>query len=84
MALHIESYRGIEFVRISSLSKDEQKQVWDSFERGKIIKIVTSESLMNDCILINDFADWQAKSRHQTPDNSVPNHPAMVGKLAFE
>lgn len=84
MGMNIERYKGIEFVRISSMSKEQQLQVWESFERGKIIKIVTGDSLMNDCILYNDFAAWQAKSQVKTVNESPAHRPDMLGKLAFE
>lgn len=84
MGMNIERYKGIEFVRISSMSKEQQLQVWESFERGKIIKIVTGDSLMNDCILYNDFAAWQAKSQAKGVTESPGHRPDMLGKLAFE
>jgi hypothetical protein len=86
MGLNVEQFRGIQFVRISSMSKDQQEQVWNSFDREKIIKIVKDESLLNDCILFTDFTTWQADQRMSgiaiTPGK--PEYPAAIGKLAFE
>ncbi len=84
MGMNIERYKGIEFVRISSMPKEQQRQVWESFERGKIIKIVTGDSLMNDCILYNDFAAWQAKSQSKEASTTSADRQGMLGKLAFE
>jgi len=84
MGTKIERYKGIEFVRISSMPRELQHKFWESFEREKIIKIVTEESLMNDCILYTDFAAWQisqSKAPLQQPQHPIP-HP--VGKLAFK
>ena len=87
MGLTIENFKGIEFVRISSLPKDQQENVWQSFQRDKIIKILKDQALMNDCILYRDYAAWQSK---QTPSpapivGSAPRSiTAPIGKLAFE
>jgi len=83
MGLNIEQHKGIEFVRISSLPKQQQQQLWESFERDKIIKIVRDQALMNDCILYRDFAAWQAKEQAPTP-NHPTTYRAGLGKLAFE
>ncbi len=83
MGMNVERYKGIEFVRISSLPKEQQNQVWASFERDKIIKIIRDESLLNDCILVHDFAAWQAQFQAPTPQQPSSNTP-ILGKLAFE
>lgn len=68
----VENFRGIEFVRISSLSKEQQGQVWDSFDHDKIIKIMKDKSLMNDCILYADFQKWEATRRTAEPNGQAP------------
>lgn len=83
MGMNVERYKGIEFVRISSLPKEQQNQVWASFEREKIIKIVRDQSLLNDCILYDDFAAWQARSQAPAPEQPASHNP-ILGKLAFE
>jgi hypothetical protein len=83
MGMNVERFKGIEFVRISSLPKEQQKQVWASFEREKIIKIVRDQSLMNDCILVHDFAAWQAQFQVPAPEQPSGHNP-ILGKLAFE
>jgi hypothetical protein len=83
MGMNVERYKGIEFVRISSLPKEQQNQVWASFERDKIIKIIRDESLLNDCILVNDFAAWQAQFQAPAPEQPSSHNP-ILGKLAFE
>lgn len=83
MGMNVEHYKGIEFVRISSLPKEQQNQVWASFERDKIIKIVRDKSLMNDCILYHDFTAWQAQFQPPTAPQPSSNNP-ILGKLAFE
>lgn len=86
--MNVERFKGIEFVRISSMPKDQQARVWESFEREKIFKIVTDQSLLNDCILYNDFAAWEAKQPSKTQEQPSSNKDILfkssLGKLAFE
>ena len=86
MGMNVEQFRGIQFVRISSMSKAQQEQVWDSFDQEKIIKIIKDEALMNDCILYSDYAAWQSglPKPSVVSEPSKPAFPAVVGKLAFE
>ena len=87
MGAAIENFKGIEFVRISSMPKDQQEKVWQSFEKEKIIKIIKDQSLMNDCILVSDFSAWQSKQlaiqQHPVARTSHPT-VSRLGKLAFE
>ncbi len=53
-----EIYKGIEFVRISSLPEDQRAVIWQSLERDKVIKILKADSLLNDCILYTDYIEW--------------------------
>ena len=83
MGMTVERFKGIEFIRISSLSKDQQQQVWTTFDRNKIIKIVRDQSLMNDCILYSDFIAWKALPPPAAHASSEVMQPTL-GKLAFE
>lgn len=83
----IENFRGIEFVRISSMPKDEQEKIWSSFEHEKIIKIVKDQSLMNDCILYPDFEAWKTRQTADQQKTASPQRRSVgqiLGKLAFE
>lgn len=86
MGAKIEQYKGIEFVRISSMPREQQLKVWESFDREKIIKIVTQESLMNDCIQYSDFASWQSTQANISRQPSTAQEPigSPLGKLAFK
>lgn len=83
MGATVERFKGIEFVRISSLTKDQQQQLWTSFDRDKIIKIVRDQSLLNDCILYSDFVAWKSHQPTPTPSAAADLRPTL-GKLAFE
>jgi adenosyl cobinamide kinase/adenosyl cobinamide phosphate guanylyltransferase len=91
MAMTIENFRGIEFVRISSMPKEQQEKVWNSFEKERIIKIIKDKALMNDCILYKDFTVWQSKQLSAAPQKSQSSQNSNsqvatlpIGKLAFE
>ncbi len=59
----LENFKGIEFVRISSLPEEQKQRIWQSFQHDKIIKIVKDQALMNDCILYNDYLSWLKKNQ---------------------
>jgi hypothetical protein len=67
MKIASEVYKGIEFVRISSLDANEKMNIWQTIERGKIIKILRDNELLNDCIQYHDYVSWAKKNQ---------NHPA--------
>lgn len=58
MKVACEQYKGITFVRIASLPEKQKEQFWISFDKEKIIKILKEGTLLNDCILFNDYSDW--------------------------
>lgn len=58
--MRIETYKGIAFVRISEMPKEEQSQVFQTLERDKIIKILRDRELLNDCIQLADYEHWAA------------------------
>jgi hypothetical protein len=59
----LENFKGIEFVRISSLPAEQKEKIWQSFQHDKIIKIVKDTTLLNDCILYNDYVSWLDSQR---------------------
>lgn len=81
-----ENFKGIEFVRISSLPEDQREKIWQSFQHDKIIKIVKDKALMNDCILYQDYISWLSQPQtvpiQSTPASTSPL-PAFA-KLAFK
>lgn len=60
----LENFKGIEFVRISSLPVEQKERIWQSFQHDKIIKIVKGKTLLNDCILYNDYVSWLDSQRN--------------------
>jgi hypothetical protein len=56
-----EIYKGIEFVRISKLPKDQSERIYASFPKDKIIKILQDEVLLRDCIQYHEYLEWVRK-----------------------
>lgn len=88
MNLLPEVYRGIEYIRISSLSQEEKEMIWSTFPQDKIIKIVRDKAVLNDCILYHDFVAWAAVPHQAKPIVAASsNGSALEGvfiKLAFK
>lgn len=51
-------YKGIDYVRLSVLPKEEQNQIMNWLNSDTKIKIQTEAELMDDCILFKDYAHW--------------------------
>ena len=78
MGAKSENFKGIEFVRISSLPEDQKEKIWRSFQTDKIIKIVKDQALMNDCILYQDYVSWLSQNQvaitKSTPSTPLATH----------
>ena len=80
-----ENFKGIEFVRISSLPEDQKERIWQSFQHDKIIKIVKDQALLNDCILYHDYVSWLSQQQSSVTQSSAPSAPLPTfAKLAFK
>ncbi len=66
MRTNVEIYKGIEFVRISSLTEIQKAIFWQTFDKKKIIKILKNDALLNDCIQHQDYSEWMTK--HFNPE----------------
>jgi hypothetical protein len=64
-----ENYKGIKFVRISSLPQEQKAQIWNSFNINLIIKILKGETLLNDCLEYKHYVSWYEKI--YAPQNNV-------------
>lgn len=53
-----ENYKGIKFVRISSLPADQKSQIWSSFNINLVIKILKGDALLNDCLEYKHYVAW--------------------------
>ena len=61
-------YKGIEYVRLSSMTKSEQERFQQSFNPNLYIKILIGEEIVHDCIQYKDYINWYTnafpKSQH--------------------
>ena len=81
-----ENFKGIEFVRISSLPEDIRQKIWNSFQQDKIIKIVKDQDVLIDCILYKDYVSWldQAQVRSSKPSTQASTIQDAFPKLVFK
>lgn len=84
-----ENYKGIEFVRISTLPEDQKQLIWTSLKRDKIIRILKNDCLLNDCVQVRDYEAWYTENYFvKVNESSInsPQHPTKQTdyKLAFK
>jgi len=71
-----ETYKGIEFVRISNLPDDQKNNIRQTIGDSKIIKILRGKELLHDCVQVNDYAMWMKENFNKrislTTDHQIP------------
>jgi hypothetical protein len=55
-------YKGIEFIRISSLPADQQAAMKENFDTELFIKILINETVVSDCVQYKDYSAWYASN----------------------
>jgi hypothetical protein len=58
MLIEPEHYKGISFVRISMLPTEQKSKIRESLSRELIVKILLDNTLVNDCIVYDDYVSW--------------------------
>jgi hypothetical protein len=53
-----ENYKGIKFVRISSLPAEQKNIIWKSIDHNSVIKILKEETLINDGLQYKHYVSW--------------------------
>ncbi|HCW06379.1 MAG TPA: hypothetical protein DGG95_03325 [Cytophagales bacterium] len=53
-----ESYRGISFIRISSLPLEQKKKIKQTIDQQLIIKIKREDLILADCVQYNHYLSW--------------------------
>ncbi len=51
-------YKGIEYVQLSSLPREQQENFKHNFNQELIIKIKIGDKIISDCILYKDYTTW--------------------------
>jgi len=77
-----EIYKGIEFVRISNLPKEQSEKIFAAFPKEKIIKILRDEVILKDCIQYHEYQDW-VKAMYQKQRDPVMNKPESTVSSSF-
>ena len=80
----IETYKGIEFVRISDMPKEHQALVHQSFDKSKIIKILRDKELLNDCIQTAHYREWLGTIRKTEQESPAASPVLGELRLAFK
>lgn len=78
-----EIYKGIEFVRLSNLPKEQSERINASLPKEKIIKILRDEVILKDCVQYRDYLEWYSES-YQVTINVVANKTEGVRTNSFQ
>jgi len=85
MTAAIENYKGIEFVRISTLPEDQRKMISTSPFQHKVIKILRDKELLDDCLSYDHYIEWYNQSYKTVSTNSPqPAERPKELRLAFK
>ena len=82
--MNFETYKGIEFVRISALPEDEQAIIHKTLDEAKIIKILRDNELLNDCVQSRDYQEWKGARKQVVASTPAPEGLVKELKLAFK
>jgi hypothetical protein len=83
--MNFESYKGINYVRISSLPLEEQVLIHKTLDNTKIIKILRERELLKDCVQTHHYKEWKgiaAQSNELKPATAAPLVSEL--RLAFK
>jgi len=76
MLIEPEHYKGILFVRISSLPGEQKRVIRENYSRESIVKILKDNLLLSDCILYDDYVKWYKQIHAQKTINTNKQIPA--------
>lgn len=82
--MRIETYKGIEFVRISDMPEEMQARIHSTIDKSKIIKILRDSELLNDCIQATDYQEWASLQKKPAGENSPATEMVNELRLAFK
>ena len=68
-----EQYKGISYVRISTLPIEQRAKIRHSYKREAIIKILKDNALINDCIIYDDYVQWYNAERKNRGEIITPH-----------
>lgn len=79
-----EHYKGIIYVRISTLPGDQKIKIRESYNREAIVKILKDNALMNDCILYTEYLMWYKQFKGVSLVNAPRELPLIVERELVE
>jgi hypothetical protein len=82
--MSFETYKGIEFIRISALPKEEQAMILKTLDQTKIIKILRDNVVLKDCVQSRDYYEWKGKERQSVVAAPASAELVKELKLAFK
>jgi|GEM_PF-2303416 len=63
--LEKEVFKGIEYIRIQKLTPASQEKIKNYLKPGELIKILTPEGIMPDCVCYSIYIQWVKQSNQQ-------------------
>jgi hypothetical protein len=79
--LNKNTYRGIEYIRLSSLSVAHAEALRSSLNNRTLIKILRNEVILSDCVLYSAYEAWYNSfvlMRSQEPVFNYANQPEAI------
>ncbi|MBS1491514.1 MAG: hypothetical protein JSS93_13395 [Bacteroidetes bacterium] len=58
MKVPAEYFKGIEYVQISSLPKEQKKIIYESISYKSIIAILKEKELIKNCLIYQHYVSW--------------------------
>jgi hypothetical protein len=58
MKVSCKIYRGIEYVQLSELPKEQKEKISESLSGESLIKILIDETIVSNCIQYKDYEFW--------------------------
>jgi hypothetical protein len=85
MRANPELYKGIEFVRLSSLPKEQKKLILNSSYAKNTIKILHGDELFADCLPYAYYLNWHQECYNSKAEATPSTSPEIKAlKLAFK
>jgi hypothetical protein len=58
MKVRSKNYKGIEFVQLNELPKEQKEKISESLSEDSLIKILMNETVVSNCIQYKEYEFW--------------------------
>lgn len=82
--MRIENYKGIEFVRISGMTEEQQALIHKTFDKSRIIKILRDHEVLSDCIQASHYQEWLNIAKTGLQESPEVHETISELRLAFK